>query len=233
MQGGVKLSMGAKVNYWSNMKTFPTEKLFYDKFGYKVLLKQQRTKKEIVAIKEQLLAFLDGSGIEYNVRTTRAHRRLKKGTLAPYSPLFGFSVCFNEIKILDYIKEKYSDFLMEVHELVSDKHKEQLIDNARLRVRPLYFKKYNYCLYLSRFKARQKQVNLGFSMNYSMPGSLETGTGELQEMLAKYDQESWHISENYNLRLYTNDINIVTYLRMRYEDIIDSIVVVKTPEEVN
>src|SRR5690606_2944318 len=121
------------------------------------------------------------------------------------------------------------DHISKQYKPLNSHHEHELSSFKKIRVRPLFFKKFRFAMTFSRFKARHMSINLGDKVLDCL--GFEHGEGELFSMLSRYDTSDYHVVRNYDVTVYFNDENLGMRFRLKYEAIITNYVFVKTKGE--
>ena len=202
------------------MYTEVSEKLFYDKFCYKVILKQVTTEEDYKEACDRAHKYCRDNLIDIKVRKIGNSSSIQSSQ----------SICFNGAETLKWFRVNLPDYVHTQVKPVSVEHEQELLSSDKIRVRPLFFKKFRYLITFSRFKARQMSINLG---ERKLPAvmTFEHGEGELQAILSRYTTDEYHVVSKYDVTIYCNSRNLAMQLRMKYSAIISEYIYIKTPEE--
>jgi len=203
------------------MLTEVSEKLFYDKFCYKVILRQVTTETDFKEACAKAHKYCKDNLVDIKVKNIGSSAGCQGSQ----------SICFNGEDTLRWLRINLPDHLYKQVKPVSQEHEQELLSCDKIRVRPLFFKKFRYLITFSRFKARQLCVNLGERKTIPAVIAFEHGEGELQAILSRYNSDEYHIVTKYDVTIYCNSRNLAMQLRMKYSAIISEFIFIKTPEE--
>lgn len=219
------------------MRVKPSEKLFYNQFTHKVLLREGDDGVDFFDAVASIRNWINTNGCHCKERRSATSLMGMEGdTYVMKGPQKeGLSICFSETKLLEYIEQTYPSLIREVHKIMSDKHADSLTDGVRTRIRPLFQGKFRYKVKFSRFRAQ----NLGFDLGTMSRGShlglqaigfADAINGEVQDFFLSRTNDL-QVVNDWDVTVYCNSASLLTMARLRYDDIITELVQAQPIEE--
>lgn len=220
------------------MRVKPSEKLFYNQFTHKVLLREKEHGCKLYAqavekIREWIA--LNNCKCKERRSATSMMGMVKDQWVLKGPQKEGLSICFSDIALLNFIQTNYSHVVREVNTIMSDKHANSLTDGVRVRVRSLFQGKFKFKVKFSRFKAR----NLGYDLGTQMKQSDSTGLLEYNISAANGEVQDFFLSKTNDLQIindwdvtvYCNSVSLITMARLKFDEIITELVQAQPIEE--